>query len=52
MYFLLNASPPKLLDLANSNIAGFIGQMMLRQTFHVIILGNISCDLDLGVKVK
>ena len=48
MYFLVNASPHKLLEVVISNFACAycIGHMMSR------VLGNTSCDLDLGVKVK
>ena len=42
MYFLVNTSPHK---LGSSNFKFYIciGHMMLR------VLGNTSCDLDLGV---
>ena len=46
MYFLVNASPHKLLVVASSNFACALGLMMSR------VLGNTSCDIDLGVKVK
>ena len=43
MFFLVNASPHKLLEVASSN---FGCPMMLR------VLGDASCDLDPKVKVK
>ena len=46
MYFLENASPHNVLEVANFKFCLRIGHMMLR------VLGNTSCDLDLGVKVK
>ena len=46
MYFLENASAHNVLEEATSNFCLGIGHMMLR------VLGNTSCDLDLGVKVK
>ena len=46
MYFLVDSSPHKLLEVATSKFYMCIGHMMLR------VLGNTSCDLDVGVKVK
>ena len=40
MYFLVNVSSPKLLDVATSNFAGAIGHMIWR------VLDNNLCDLD------
>ena len=41
MYFLVNTSAPKQLDVAISNMS-----------HHVEVLSYISCDLDSKVKVK
>ena len=46
MYFLVNASTPKLLDIATSKLCRCICHMMQR------ILGNFLCNLDPNVKVK
>ena len=41
MYFIVNVSPPKLLNIPTSNFTGAS-----------VVLGNNSCKLDPKVKVK